>query len=281
MDNNLFMNSPQQPYTASDESLERLKEKNRIKGILRRVFYCAVAMVLFFVFIIGCGAIFLRVERVNVVGTRRVDPRGIVEVSGIKAKDNLYAVDRADIAAAVMDRFPYISHVHVGRRLPTTLQIEVTEDRPIYYTEICGEYFILSNTMRVLEKTEDIAYIETFEPKLKQLKIPDCIYAVVGEEIVFSNPNVSEYGRELLLKLELAELFDSLTEIDFSSRFSIYVTYGDRWRIYLGDSGDVDTKLTFARMMIETFDEEQSGEVDAHDVSVGSVILNKDNQNDE
>ncbi len=280
MDTNYYVNNQTQPYIG-DESLERLKTKNLVNGILSRVFYIAVAIILFTVFIIGCGAIFLRVERVNVVGARRVDPHGIVDASGIQAKDNLYGVDRADIAAAVMERFPYISDVHVSRLLPTTLQIEVSEDRPIYYTSICGEYFVLSSTMRVLEKTADFAYIETFEPALKHLLIPDCIYAVVGEEIVFANRSVSVYAKELLVKLEIAEMFDQLTEIDFSKRFSIYVTYCDRWRIYLGDSGDIDTKLTFAGMMIETFDEEQSGEVDAHDVSVGSVILNNKSSSDE
>ena len=39
--------------------------------------------------------------------------------------------------------------------------------------------------------------------------------------------------------------------------------------------------LLFAGMMIDSFIEEQSGEVDAHDVSVGSVILNNKSLSDE
>lgn len=277
---NFYQNQNTGPIT-NDEPLEKLKEILRFKAIMRRVFYVAVSVILALILIIGIGAIFMRVKRINVVGMRKVDPYAIVDASGVRADENLYAVDRADIRRAIMDEFPYISDVKVKRLLPTTLQLEVTEDEAVYYTEICGEYFVLSDKLRVLEKTTDFSYVDSFEPALKIMKIPDCIYAVVGDPIVFTNENVTEYAEDLLVRLGVTNQFDKVTEVDFSRRFNIYITLDGRWRIFVGDSGDLETKLTFAGMMIETFDETQAGEVDAHDVSVGSVILNNSYSEDE
>lgn len=268
-------------YSQADYSFERLKEKNRIKTIMRRVFYCAISLFLCVIFIIGCGAVFLRVKKINVVGTRKTDPMGVVDASGVKADENLYAIGRAEIKTDIMESYPYISDVRVERLLPSTLQFVVTEDKALYYTEICGEYFVLSSSLRVLEKTEDKSYVASFDPALKKIKIPTCIYAVVGDEIIFANKNVIEYSKNLIFELEIAELYDDITSIDFSSRFNIYVMYKNRWNIYLGDKSDLNTKLTFARMMIDSFDEGSSGEIDAHDVTIGSVVLTGNASNDE
>ena len=66
---------------------------------------------------------------------------------------------------------------------------------------------------------------------------------------------------------------DKLTEIDISSKYNIYVTYEDRFRVYLGDNTETDMKLTFAELMIKEFEPTQRGSVDAHDITMGSVIV--------
>ena len=43
----------------------------------------------------------------------------------------------------------------------------------------------------------------------------------------------------------------------------------------MGDNTETEMKLTFAMLMIDKFEPEQSGEVDVHDITVGSVILDK------
>ena len=77
----------------------------------------------------------------------------------------------------------------------------------------------------------------------------------------------------LFIKSKNILLFSEDKVLSISSKYNIYVTYQDRFRIYLGDNSETEMKLTFAKLMINEFKPEQSGTVDAHDITVGSVIL--------
>ncbi len=266
-------NSKEAARIRREQPFYKVQDKQINRDRLRKAVTALIVVLLGGLFLFLCGAIFLRVRVVTVRGASKVDPARVVEVGGIKKDDNLFAVDRADIRAAIMEEFPYIADVEIKRTIPSTIELVVKEDEAVYYTEFCGEYFVLSDKLRVLEKTSDKDYIDAFSPRLISAKIPDCVYAVVGEEIVFSNDSTFSYAQEMLSALGASDLFDGFTALDFSSRFHITVTYKDRWRIYVGSAADLPTKLTFARMMMESFDETQSGEIDAHDITLGSVLL--------
>lgn len=256
-----------------EEPFYSARDRNAFRERVRKIFTALIVIVIGLLFLFICGAIFFRVKIVTVRGANKVDPNGIVLTGGIRKDDNLFAVDRADIRRAIMDEYPYIGDVEIKRTIPSTIEIIVREEDAVYVTELCGEYFVLSEDLRVLEKSGDKEYIDSFSPALIRTKIPECIYAVVGEEIVFSNPSIGTYARDMLAELGQSELFRGFTALDFSSRYHITVTYRDQWRIYVGSSDDLLTKLTFARLMMETFDESQSGEIDAHDITLGSVLL--------
>jgi hypothetical protein len=125
----------------------------------------------------------------------------------------------------------------------------------------------------VLERTTECP--ENEETKLVYLLMSDLKSAVVGEEIEFKKEIAFEYINNFIQSINSHEVADSLTEIDLSKKYNIYVNYEDRFRIYLGDSTETEMKLKFAKLMIDTFEAHQGGTVDAHDITVGSVILNK------
>ena len=252
------------------DTFERLQAKKRHKKIFRRINYILLSIVLCFIFVVVCMALFLKIETIEVKGNERYEAKQIVEASGISVGQNLYAINKKTARSFIMQNYPYISSVVIRRTLPSTLTFRVTEEKPRFYFEICGEYFILSESLRILERTYELP---SGEVSLVCLKLSDVRVAMVGETLGFDRTLIFEYVNTFIKSVSSHEMADKLTEIDLSKRYNIYVEYEDRFRIYMGDNTQTEMKLTFAGLMINTFEADQKGTVDAHDISVGSVIL--------
>ena len=253
------------------DTYERLLAKKKHKKVFRTFGYILLSIVLCFIFIAVCMAIFLKIESIEVRGINRYTKEQIVEASGISVGQNLYAINKKTASSYITTEYPYINSVVIRRNLPSTLVFKISEEEPKYYTEICGEYFVLSETLRVLERTFEKPSTE--EKPLILLLMSGVRSVVVGEEIEFDKELTFEYINNFIQSINTYESAKDITEIDLSKKYNIYVGYQNRFRIYLGDSTDTEMKLKFAKLMIDTFDEKKTGTVDAHDVTVGSVIL--------
>ncbi len=255
----------------SEEGFEKLRSKHLKKKIWRRIGVVALTLLIIGAFVVLSMYLFLKVGEVNVDGNTRYTDEEIVKASGIKEGDNLLALRGTKVSEGIKNEFAFINEVDVSRSLPSTVNITVGEENASYVCELSGEYFILSKTLRVLERGTDLGSLEAEGATL--MKLPTVKYAVVGEDIRFENDLTFEYVETLIAGLEESKLEDRITEIDLTSKYNIYLNYENRFRIYIGDSTDVSTKLVFASMMINNFESDRRGEVDAHDISVGSVIL--------
>ncbi len=70
-----------------------------------------------------------RVERVEVAGTRYVEPYAVVRASGIDSASSVF--DDADAWRAGMLRLPMVRDARTHRRLPGTVVLEVREVEPV------------------------------------------------------------------------------------------------------------------------------------------------------
>ncbi|MBE6718826.1 MAG: FtsQ-type POTRA domain-containing protein [Ruminococcaceae bacterium] len=256
------------------DTFERLMAKKRRRRIFRRINYILLSIVMCLVFIAVCMALFLKIERIEVKGNLRYDGDKIIEASGIRVGQNLYAINKKKARSLIQTEYPYINNVVIRRTLPSTLTFTVTEEEPVYYTVICGEYFILSSTLRVLGRTEVMPRNDG-ERRLIMLKLSDIKSVIVGEQIEFDKELSFDYISSFIAEVTEHKISEHLTEIDMSKKYNIYINYQDRFRIYMGDNTETEMKLTFAELMIDKFEPEQTGLVDVHDITVGSVILDK------
>ena len=275
MDKDLY-NNPEisNAELVNRDTFERLLAKKRRKKIIRRINYILLSIVMCFVFVIVCMALFLKIEKIEVKGNDRYDKDKIIEASGISVGQNLYAIDKKKARELIQTEYPYINNVVIRRTLPSTLTFTVTEEEPTYYTEICGEYFILSSSLRVLGKTDVMPKTDN-DKRLVKLKLADVKSVILGETVEFDKELSFDYISTFIAEITEHKISEHLTEIDISKKYNIYVEYQGRFRIYMGDNTETEMKLTFAMLMIDKFEPEQSGEVDVHDITVGSVILDK------
>jgi cell division protein FtsQ len=253
------------------DTFERLMAKKKFKKIVRRINYTLLTVLLCLIFIVICMAVFLKIETIEIKGNERYDSADILASSGIEVGQNLYAINKKTAEAFIIRDHPYVNDVVIRRTLPSTLTFKLTEDEPVFYTEICDEFYILSQDLRVLERVYVLP--EMTDKRLIPIVMSEIGSAIVGEYMTFEKSLAFDYISGFVKAVSEHDIADRITEIDVTKRYNIYVNYEDRFRIYLGDNTETNMKLTFAKLMIDTFSEGQSGEIDAHDITVGSVIL--------
>ena len=214
----------------------------------------------------------LVIANIEVTGTERYAADDIVSVSGITVGDKLFSpfLDADAAEAAIVDRFSYIGSVKVRRRLPDTIVLEITEDEPVFLSEMYGEYWVLSRDMRLLERS-----LSKPEGDYIRLRLPE-------ERVTAENGQVLGYEESLLgviLRAAEAVCSDSMREgtsvLDVSNRFNITISYGGRFRLELGVINDIDIKLlaAFRIMEDEKFAGGDKGTIYLSDVNKPSVII--------
>ncbi|MFA6947931.1 MAG: FtsQ-type POTRA domain-containing protein, partial [Eubacteriales bacterium] len=178
------MNALSNEELITNNTFERLRYRNKYKKIRRAALCAAIGVICCVIFTLVCCSVFFKVAEIDIEGGTIYRDEVLREASGIKADENLLAVDEKLVENNIVMNYPYIKSVKLSRLIPTTVQLTVTEEKPHYYTQVCGEYFVLSDTLRVLQRADGIGVLRA-DYSLVQLKMPEISYAVVGRPIKF------------------------------------------------------------------------------------------------
>ena len=102
------------------------KKYRRGRGRLGKIllFLCVVAVLA--AMTVG-ATVFFQVEQIEVSGNQRYTQEEIVAVTGIKAGDNLFRMNKFAIQDHVKEEMPYIEDILIRRRLPSTITVAVKE----------------------------------------------------------------------------------------------------------------------------------------------------------
>lgn len=66
-------------------------------------------------------------DTVVVTGTQRYTQQEVIDATGIKTGDNLFLMNKYDVAQNIVGELPYIEEIRINRKLPDTLLIQVEE----------------------------------------------------------------------------------------------------------------------------------------------------------
>lgn len=102
------------------------RRRRRGRGRLGPLFklLCVLAVVV----ALTMGAtVFFQVETVVVSGNSRYTEEEVVQATGIQVGDNLYRMNKNQIAAKVLRELPYTRDLRIRRSLPSTIIITMTE----------------------------------------------------------------------------------------------------------------------------------------------------------
>ena len=271
-------------FTGDERELQDIKSKERLQSFVRhkkskkrlsRFTYITLFCVLVSLFVIICLAVFFRIDSIEIVGSSRYSREEILSVTGIEEGLSLYEVGNAELKK-MYGELAYIRSARITRKLPDTLIININEDEARYFAEFYGEYFVLSNELRVLERVFE--HSELDGTGLIELLLPEIDSAVVGYDLRFSSEVSDRYVKAYIDALEKSPLFRNTTAFDLRDRFSLSLIAKSTYLVNFGNGDELGTKLTAVAGMLENevFSDGVPATIDANDPTQCPVIKNPD-----
>lgn len=239
------------------EAYENLMRRRRQwKKSRRRHSYILMLVILAVVGLVMCFRMFITITEIRVVGESRYSDADLILSSGLEIGEHLYDFEPDLVARDILEGHIYLESVQVRRVLPTTVEIQVS---PVMETGVVqGEtgFSIISSGGKVLET--GILYPPSELPLITGL--PLSVDRSDAEKVNQLNKRL-----EALSALNAAMTFakfTGVTSIDLTDMLSIVIVYQDRVKILLGDSEDLEQKISFASRALETIDAASQGIID-------------------
>lgn len=255
----------------SDEN----KERRRKAKIMLIVLGILLAVVLAYP-IVSLFRDRLVINDVWVEGDSPYTAEELMSAAGMKLGDGLYAQSKSQAATKILENLPYLNTCSISIELPDKLVIKVTSSTATMYTKIAGEYYALSPSLRVLERSDTP---DKFKAKgLVFTDLPRTSRAVVGSDLVLAGGKDSEYIVNFIKTIDASPLAGKITRLFLDDKFDIVATVSGAYRIKFGSNGDAVLKVMAAARIIESDDFGNKGAA-VIDVTVPTLACARYEQN--
>lgn len=235
---------------------EEKSAKRRRRGA---VVYTPVAALLIIIILIFGISVFFRITAIEVTGAKKYTTEQILSVSGIKKGDNLLFLDAKKAEEKIGLNLPYLNEVVIDKIVPDRVVIKVMESQPIAVLSYGGNWWIIDQKARVLEKTDDEdaagkIHISGIEP----------VSLVEGRTIIADKNSETQlmYLTEVLGAIYNAGLSEQVGTLDISNISNIIFTYTDRFTVALGSGKDADYKLAMLLNVVSKLEPDEKGKID-------------------
>lgn len=231
---------------ANGERVKRRKPDPTVLRLLRGAILAVGGVILLLSLLLVILPLF-RVQKIYVEGNSYCSTEEILEQSGIRVGDELFAIDGQKAADAIYGT-GYFSDVSVSGRFPGTVRITVVEKTNVMYTEYRGSYYSFDESFTVIEAAEDPAEFQG----LLRVTLPEIAHLSVGNPILFSANLFDEdavnmdYIHTLAESLEENGLLPYVTSMDCSRKYDVSFVLNDSFRLQVGKVSDMDAKLQLA-----------------------------------
>lgn len=208
----------------------------------------AVFYLLLFLVVIGTAltlslTVLFRVETIEVKGESRYSAEEIMKASGLETGGNLFLADIDSASDAVEKKLPYIGKAEIRRVLPSSLEIEVSEEQVAGVVLDDTQYILVGVSGKVLERLTEQP--EGY-PLVKGMAVQS---AAIGTQIVYQDSEKTSVFEKLTQAISELGL-EKVTEIDLTDSYSTTVLYDDRILLKLGTPTSFKEKLlTFLTLL--------------------------------
>ena len=220
-----------------------------------------------------CGAIiaaltlFFRVDTIAVTGQQRYTEEQVQEVAGVLPGDNLFLLDKYDVAGKIVKQLPYIEEIRINRKLPDTLLIQLKEyGRPVVIVQDGQAWFL-----GVSENIEASGKILDCRPEKDAAEygvVSGCqlLAPSVGSKIAFATEYAAQQESLLALLTALAEseMIGQVDGIRLDDPEILCMDYAGRFTVKLPYGADYPYKLRYLAAILadERIQDNMTGTID-------------------
>jgi cell division protein FtsQ len=267
---------PKQPVVYTQP---KVFNRNRFAVQLLAIAASVLAVVL-------CLSIFFRVETITVSGANAYSVWDICEASGIQEGDYLLTFGKARACAKIKAELPYVDTVRIGIKLPDTVNIVIEEIDVVYsIQDQDGIWWLITSEGRVLEQTDAAgasAYTKVLGVKIHEPEPEKQAVAFQnrGEDtsateetqpegetqlptpLIVTEQQKLMAALDILQALELNEVVGEAASVDVADLTRIWLWYGTRYQVNLGDVNNMDYKIACLKGAVNKLSDYDSGELD-------------------
>ena len=230
-----------------EEAREEAGEKRRVIKHKRGLILALTVTILFALIMTLLYKLIFVVTEINISDAGGYAAEEILEASGVHEGINLYSFRASVVKSRLTLNCPYIKDVGIDRQIPNRLVLTPIGDEAAYYAVIFGETKILSPGLRVLDTCKS----DEVPEGLLCIKLPAVEYAVTGRVIEFAEARNDRIIRSVLTEVGRCSLSDRITLVDVRDPYGISMICDDKFRLELGDSENIDYKLSTAATVLE------------------------------
>lgn len=229
-------------------------------------------------------SVFFKVEKVVVYGNKAYSAYTVQEAGGIETGSNLLSLNNTRACGKIMAALPYVDNVRIGIKLPDTVNIYVEEiDIAYAITTKDGTYWLMTSGGKVVEQIDSGTARDYTKVEGVYLDSPAAGQQAVALETVQETAAATEDGAlgateeapvivtnaarlkaalMILEELEDNDIVGEAASIDVSSLNNIELWYGQRFQVKLGDTSNMDTKISWMKSAVSQRSEYDMGIMD-------------------
>lgn len=252
---------------------DRFQATSTLKSVVLKVIIWIIILLFVFAVVFFAGCRLFAVQNIIVNGLDHYTYSQILDAGNLSKGKVLFLISEKRLANDLSEKYAYIKSVKLEKQYPDTITITLEAEKPQFYIEIQGEYYLLTRSLKVLERYLSEAKLLEAAPEVQFIKVPTVSRAVVCKQLEFADIGKSRHTDEALGKLLDSRLYDDVTAIDFSNRFDMTILYDNRLEIHLGSFEEFDTKLDLVLGMVSACNKYS-------DKSIGKleIIFNSDGE---
>ena len=247
------------------EARERYEKKLKIVTRNRRILFGTVAVVVIAaVFAVLSLTVLFNVSEVKVAKAgKHYQPEQIIEAADVEVGDNMVATNWDRVKEKVEQKLPYVLSLEIKKTASGKITFSVVDDTATLVFKTSKGYALADANCKVLEIVKE-------KPKnkgLTLLTVKNRINADPGEIISFADDSESILYDTIRTAIKNSGI-GSITGIDISDPENIYLEYQSRYRLYLGNSEDIEYKLREAKKIIAEEDENDPSQIGEINLSI-------------
>lgn len=228
-------------------------------------------------------SVFFNVERVVIYGNEAYSAWTVQEASGIEKGQSLLGIGRPRACGKIITALPYVKTARIGIKLPDTVNIYIEEFDVSYAVEAADEsWWLITSNGKIaepVEKSEANNYtkikgvqlvgpivgeqavaLEVFEPEATEAETPT--EETEAPLIIVTANDRLKAALLILESLEANEIVGEIASVDVTSLFNMELWYGTRYQVKLGDTSQMDKKISQMKQSVAQLNEYQSGILD-------------------
>lgn len=215
-------------------------------------------------FVVICGAIvaalalFFKVEKIQVEGAERYTAEEVIAASGVSVGDNLFLMDKYEVAARIHGELNYVETVQISRNLPSTLRITVTECQSTVAVEQEDLTWLISGTGKIVDTVTIDAAKEYALVTGLTLQKPQ-----LGKTIEADSDNdlACRTLLELLERLHGKNMLSDVQAIHLEDPSHITLRYLNRFDVVIPWNADLNYKLDYLLAVVERLEDNERGTI--------------------